>query len=444
MQESVGSGERHAWRAVALLCCLFALSFLDRMVLALVVDPVRTSLDVTDTQISLLFGLGFVVVYVLAGFPAAQLVDEGRRRQILLGGVLLWSGATFLSAFADSYAMLVACRSGVAIGEAVLMPAAMSLISDMFPKERRTLPTTVYTLTGVMMGAGSFIVGAGALKLAEQLSPMIGAEPWRIMFVIVAIPGPILVALFAALVKEPGQKNRETGSGQKVPGASLADFFAHFRAHGTLYLPVFIGTGASFTVALGMSAWGPTLLTREHGVEHASAGLFFGLFAIVGALVGMLGVTPLVRLLGARSPVRGALLTAILLNLTVLPVLAFLVGGTDTRWVLAGIAIGTCGSIATAAFTPIILQAVTPTPLLGRMSALYLMFNNVLGMGLGPILVSTLAAQGTSDRNIGAALTTVAWGAIAVSLTCYLFALWRLGRTKLPVATQNSPAASFH
>lgn len=429
-----GSGvskEVHAWRAVALLCCLFALSFLDRMVLALVIDPVRASLGVSDTQISLLFGLGFVVVYVLAGFPAAQLVDSGRRRQVLLGGVLLWSGATFLSAFATTYPMLVACRSGVAIGEAVLMPAAMSLISELFTKERRTLPTTIYTLTGVMMGAGSFIVGAGALTLAELLSPMIGAEPWRIMFVIVAIPGPILAALFAGLVREPARQAAVKGEPQP-PGTSLREFVAHFASRSALYLPIFIGTGASFTVALGMSAWGPTMLVREHGVAQASSGLFFGLFAIAGALVGMLAVTPLVKLLGANSRVRGAVLTAILLNLTVLPILALLVGGTDTRWVLAGIAVGTCGSIATAAFTPIIMQAVTPTPFLGRMSALYLMFNNVLGMGLGPILVSTLAARSEAERNIGEALTIVAWSAIAVSLTCYIFALWRLRNAGQP------------
>lgn len=425
------SKEAHAWRAVALLCCLFALSFLDRMVLALVVDPVRTSLGVSDTQISLLFGLGFVVVYVLAGFPAAQLVDSGRRRQVLLGGVLLWSGATFLSAFATSYPMLVACRSMVAVGEAVLMPAAMSLISELFTRERRTLPTTVYTLTGVMMGAGSFIVGAGALKLAEMISPTVDVEPWRIMFVIVAIPGPILAGLFAWLVKEPKQQVRDDGE-PAGPTASLGEFFAHFASRITLYLPVFIGTGASFTVALGMSAWGPTMLTREHGVADTSAGLFFGLFAITGALAGMIAVTPMVRLLGGKSRVRGAVLTAILLNLTVLPFLALVVGGGDTRLVLAGIAIGTCGSIATAAFTPIIMQAVTPTPFLGRMSALYLMFNNVLGMGLGPVLVSTLASASTSERNIGQALTIVAWSAIGVSLTCYVFALWRLRNVVRP------------
>ena len=426
----------HAWRAVVLLCCLFALSFLDRMALALVVDPIRESLDVGDNQIGLLYGFGFVLVYVIAGFPAAQLVDTGRRKSILLIGVLVWSVATFLSAFATSYWMLVVFRSGVAIGEAVLMPAAMSLISDLFPRERRTLPTTIYTLTGVMMGAGSFIVGAGALRLAEVLSPSIGLEPWRIMFAIVAVPGPILAALFFFLVAEPARRITEG----EASTASLRDFARHFMARSGLYLPVFLGTGLSFMVALGLGAWGPTMLAREHGVEHASAGLFFGIFAIAGALVAMIVVTPLVRTLGRKSRAHGVLYTAILVNLTLLPMLAALVGGPETRLVFAGIAMGTCGAIMTAAFPPVVMQAVTPTPLLGRMSALYLMFNNLLGMGLGPILVSGLATGIDSDRNIGAALTIIAWSAVIGSLCCYIFAVWRLN--KVPTASAELAGAS--
>ena len=437
MRGAEALSDRQAWRAMALLCCLFALSFLDRMVLALVVDPVRTSLNVTDNQISLLFGFGFVIVYVLSGFPAAHLVDSGRRKQILIGGVVLWSTATLLSGFATSYPMLAIFRSGVAIGEAVLMPAAMSLISDLFPREKRSLPTTIYTLTGVMMGAGSFIVGAGALKLAELLAPSLGFEPWRIMFVIVAVPGPVLAALVLWLV--PGSPRKASAEGAAT--ASFQDFAAHFRSNAGLYLPVFLGTGSIFTVALGMSAWGPTLLVREHGVAQASGGLFMGIFAIGGALTAMVIVTPLVKLLGPKSRVHGVLRTGVLLNLTALPILAVAIGLDDIRLVLTGVAVGTLGSIATATFTPLVLQSVTPTPLLGRMSAVYLMFNNLMGMGMGPVLVSALAARVDSERNIGTAMTIVAWSAIAVSLTCYLFALWRLrGRAPLAPGAAATPS----
>lgn len=426
-----------AWRAVTLLCCLYAVSFLDRMVLALVLDPVSRSLGVDDTQISLLFGMGFVVVYILAGFPAAHLIDTGNRKRILITGVLIWSAATFLSGFATSYAMLVVFRSGIAIGEAVLTPAAMSLIGDLFSKERRAHPTTVYTLTGVMMGSGSFIVGSGALRLAEMLAPAIGLEAWRIMFQIVALPGLILAVLFAWFVVEPPRQREEAKAGT----ASSGEFLRHFRSRLDLYLPIFLGTGCVFTITMGMKAWAPTLLVREHGAAPASAGLYFGSFAIAGAIVGMIVVAPVVRWLGRRSRAHGVLYAAILVNLTVLPVLALLVGAADTRWALAGIAIGTCGSIATATFTPILMQAVTPSAMLGRMSALYLMFNNLFGMGMGPLIVASLASGAGTTRSIGQSLTLIAWTGIATSLTCYVFALWRLRRTETPSSAASAAPA---
>jgi MFS family permease len=415
-----------AWRAVALLCGLYAVSFLDRMVLALVMDPVRASLRVSDAEIGLLFGMGFVFVYVLAGFPLAQLIDTGKRKRILIAGVLCWSCATFLSAFATSYIMLAAFRSGVAVGEAVLLPAAMSLISDLFPKNERAFPTTIYTLTGVIGGAGVLILGSGALKLAEMLSPSIGAEAWRIMFAIVAIPGPILAVLIAWLVPEPERSAKAGGD-----TADLRDFLRHLRSHIGLYLPMFIGTGCVFTVAVGMNAWGPTLLAREHGMEHTSSGLFFGIFSVIGAIIGIAAVTGLIRWLGGKSRAHGVVGAAIVVSLTVLPILAILIGSTQRALVLAGVAIGMCGAIATGTFSPILMQSATPAHFLGRMSAIYLLFNNILGMGMGPLLVAALATRRGAAGGIGAALTTLAWAAIAISSICYLVAFWHLSRRRL-------------
>lgn len=416
--------EAFAWRAVALLCLLYGLSFLDRIALALVMDQVSASLGASDTEIGLLFGMGFVSVYVLAGFPAAQLVDVGNRKRILIAGVLCWSTATFLSAFATSYWMLAVLRSGVAIGEAVLLPAAMSLISDMFSPARRSLPTTIYTLTGVIMGGGSMIIGSGALKLAELFAPGMEVEAWRIMFAIVALPGPLFAVLMIWIIAEP----RRTGLSTQRTKTDFGEFFEHFRSRLYLYVPVFVGTGFIFTVTVGMNAWGPTFLAREHGFDPAVAGLVVGLSSVSGAIAGMVIVTGLLRLMKAKPRALAVITTAIVVNLTILPILALLIGSSDSTLVLTGITVGMAGAIATGTFSPLFIQAVTPAQFLGRMSAVYLMFNNLLGMGLGPWLTAALASRVGAPRGIGTALTLLAWTSIVISLACYLFVRRQLNR----------------
>src|SRR5688572_5124389 len=255
MRSACASGEdalaastsKGVWPTLLILCGLYAVSFIDRMVLALVIDPIRATMDVTDTQMGLLFGLGFVAVYVVAGLPLAHLVDKGNRKRILTVGVLLWSASTFLTGFATSFWMLIVLRAGVAIGEAVLMPIAMSMISDLFPKDRRTFPVTFYTMTGVVMAKGAFIVGAGALALADHIVPITGGSPWRIMFMLVALPGPLLILLFTFFGRDPGRRVEEEAAAAAQPVDTRA-FMAHLLANKSIYLPVFLGTGGIFMI----------------------------------------------------------------------------------------------------------------------------------------------------------------------------------------------------
>ncbi|HBP1145598.1 MFS transporter [Pseudomonas plecoglossicida] len=148
------------WYVVAVLAMLYAVSMIDRFVLSVVAQPVTESLGLTNTQMGLLLGAGFAILYSLSGVPIAHLIDKGNRKRIVACGVLFWSLMTAASAFTTDFTSLMICRAGVAIGEAVLTPAAISLIGDMFSRKDRALPTSCYMATSNIMATGSFLLGA--------------------------------------------------------------------------------------------------------------------------------------------------------------------------------------------------------------------------------------------------------------------------------------------
>lgn len=425
---SVAQTPRSPWPTMLLLCALFAISFVDRMVLALVIDPIRAEMQASDIQMSLLFGMGFVIVYILAGLPLAHIVDQGGRQRILTGGVLLWSLATFLSGFAPNFWLLAILRAGVAIGEAVLMPIAMSIIFDLFPKDRRTFPVTIYTMTGVVMGAGSFIVGAGALALAEQIVTVTGGTPWRVMFMIVAVPGPIIIAMLRLFGHDPANRQDE---GERERPTDTKAFFAHFLAHRAVYLAAFIGTGFVFTIGMGLGAWSATMLIREHGIPATQAGMYYGACSMIGGVLGTQIAGALVRRLGRDGGEKGVFRTALITTGLTIPVLAAGIGSSDFTMVMIATGIGAIGVLSAVTFVPILLQQMTPRAMLGRTTAVYLLFNNIMGMGVGPLLVSVLASQlADQPRSIGLALTIVAWSGFVIAMACFAFALRMVSRLR--------------
>src|SRR5580693_4273673 len=201
-----GAHPSRRWWTIALLGLLLAVSFVDRQILALLVNPIGKELGLSDTRLGVLYGAGFGILYSLAGLPLAQWLDRSARIRIVVFGVVAWSCATIAAGFASDYWTLLACRSGVAIGEAVLTPAAVSLIADMFAPDRRTLPTSLYTAVASLMGVGAFAVGGAAVDLATRLSPVVGLEPWRLTLVLVGAPGLLLAAILAFTGREPDRR----------------------------------------------------------------------------------------------------------------------------------------------------------------------------------------------------------------------------------------------
>src|SRR5262249_61397853 len=159
--QTTESGLKYAWYVVfALMICL-TLSFIDRQILGLLVDPIRRDLGVSDTRIGVLQGLAFALFYTFMGLPVGWLVDRYSRRAIIVAGVVFWSMMTALCAMAGNFWSLFAARTGVGVGEATLAPSAMSMTSDYFPKEELGGALSVYAM-GIFIGSGVAQIVGGA------------------------------------------------------------------------------------------------------------------------------------------------------------------------------------------------------------------------------------------------------------------------------------------
>ena len=177
------------------------------MIIGLLVDSIKADLGISDTQISLLQGLAFALFFTIAAIPLGRLIDRVHRPRAVSAGIAVWSAMTVACGFATSFAGLFVARMGVGVGEAVLSPAAYSMISDSFDRRRLGLAMGVFGL-GSAIGAGlAFMIGGAVVSLvagADSVSmPLIGeVRPWQFAFIVAGLPG-FLVSLLFLLIRDP-------------------------------------------------------------------------------------------------------------------------------------------------------------------------------------------------------------------------------------------------
>ena len=199
-----------AWYALFVLMVCYTLSYIDRQILAFLVEPLKHELEITDTQIGLLQGIYFAMFYTFVGLPMGWLADRYSRRNIVAAGVLFWSVMTVLSGAARSYLTLSLARMGVGLGESTTNPCAFSMISDFFPKEKLSTALSVYMM-GIQLGSGlALIIGGVVVQAVMQMPPMdlpwLGTlSPWRLTFFAVGLPG-LVFALLVLTFKEPARR----------------------------------------------------------------------------------------------------------------------------------------------------------------------------------------------------------------------------------------------
>jgi MFS family permease len=382
------SGLTYAWGVVLFLHFAYALSFVDRFIISLLVPGIKTSLGLDDLQMGLLLGPAFAICYVLAGLALGVVVDRSSRRLVIAVAIMTWSLATMGCGVARGFPELFAARVIVGIGEAAIAPAALSLIGDYFVARRRPLAVSAFAL-GVSVGASAAFVLGGqlvrALKASEPWTiPVFGpAEPWRLAFIIVGAPGLVLACL-ALLLREPPR----AGKGERPRLAAVLPFVAGIWR---LLATHFIGFGLFSTLSVTLAAWAPSFLMRRYAMSVATVGSAFGSLSLITGLAGAFlggGAATWLHRRGRRDAtfltvligVGAALVPASLAPLMPTPSLSLILFG------LAFLAISFASGPSIAA-----IQDATPGHYRGQISALYYLTVNLLGLTLGPVLAPAIS-----------------------------------------------------
>ncbi len=415
-----GDGERErrvAWYVVAILLLASISSWVDRQVLALVLEPIKADFGLSDTQVSLLAGPAFGVVYGLLGFVMGRIADTRSRRALIGWGIAAWSLMSTFTGLARSFGQLFLSRVGVGIGEATLSPAAYSLLADYFPPRRLALALSVFG-TGIFMGAGlGYLIGGGVAELAQHMQPwhlpIVGEiRPWQKVFIFVGIPGVVL-ALLMLTVPEP-LRGGVARDGASYPVRLTLQYLRQragaFTAHG-------VGTAAFSLVNLGTATWFPAFFMRAHGWTYAEVGLYMGGTTLVFGTLGVLAGGRTAGWLERRGH-TGANLTAGIIGAAGTLLAAFPLYLSSSFGVLIGALIVTnfFAAFPWGAFAAAV-QEMTPAPMRGQASALYLFLINVIGGAAGPPAVALLTDNVfRSEALVGMSLLVVTVGGRLVSM----------------------------
>jgi MFS family permease len=377
--------------AMVVLTVAYMLSFIDRQILSLLVEPMKHDLHITDFQASLLQGFAFAAIYAVAGIPFGRLADRFNRRNIIVFGVALWSVMTTLCGVVHSFSALFVGRFGVGIGEAALSPAAYSLLSDYFSPARLPRAMAFYGL-GPAVGTGfAYMLGGTILSRvggaeALALGPFGLVRPWQVAFIVVGCLGAVVILLLT-LMSEAPRRTTAINARQAFSFSQTFSFFAtHWQGLGTL----FFGMSMLGIQAYAAMAWFPSMLVRTFGANVSNVGLIFGAVYLISSVIGSLGGAWCATRLpgeGRRNPyVRWAMICATVLTIS---------AGSAPLWPTLGETYAACAVMFAwqAAWMGVAISAIqlaVPNQMRATLTSMLLFCTNILGLTLGPSGVAVL------------------------------------------------------
>jgi MFS family permease len=362
--------------ALALLTLVYAFNFLDRQIVGILAQPIKADLALSDTQLSLLGGLAFALFYCTLAVPIAALADRANRTWIITVALVLWSGFTALCGAAQSFTQLFLARLGVGVGEAGGVAPSYALIADFFPPERRARA----------LGAFSMAVPIGA-ALGIYFGGWIAANiDWRTAFVVVGLAGVLFAIPFRLLMREPPRGRFDPPA---PPAPPFADVLRLLRSKPAFWLLAF-GAAASSMMGYGLIFWMPSYFIRSLGLTLLETTWFYGTLGLVGGVAGIWLGGVLGDRLGARDRAAYARIPAYAFLLTA-PVYAL---GLSLDWLPAVFVVLLIPTaLALLWLGPVIaaVQGMVPPAMRATASAIFLLVNNLIGIGGGTLFLGRLS-----------------------------------------------------
>lgn len=447
-QSSLASVQRqdagYGWWVCAVMGLSYTFSYMDRALVPLLIQPLEHTLKIDDTTIGLLQGAAFAVFFSLFGFPLARVADNGNRRNLILVGVIVWCAATIGCGLAQNVPELFLARICVAIGEAVLQPAAVSILSDYFSPGRRTRALSVYS-TGVYFGGGLALSLGGTLLRALGHGGLVVAglgrlDSWRAVFVILGAAGIILLPLLLT-VREPVRlSDQGERSGQTT---QVSDVLVEFGRKRWALITTILGFATMAMAATTIQTWAPTFFVRVHGWKLGQTGQTLGTLTLILSPIGaLLGAFIAERL--AKAGRSDSKHIVGMISACACAVASYLVTVSPDK--IALIALGTMQFFVGFNFG--LVQAALAELLPNRMravaSATLVATMNLLSAAVGPVLVGFLNDHVFHNPHmIGVSIRLVAPTAFVVAG----FVLWaglRPYRKALEQRRTESPAPALH
>ncbi|WP_120717804.1 spinster family MFS transporter [Tsuneonella amylolytica] len=375
-----------------ILLIVYIFNFIDRQIVNILAEPIAKDLNLSDTQIGLMTGLAFALFYTVLGLPIARYADRPQtsRPRLIAVALATWSAMTAICGIAQNFWQLLLARIGVGVGEAGCTPAAHSLISDIVPNERRASALAFYAL-GIPVGT---LLG---MIIGGQLADAVG---WRMAFVIVGLPGVIMAVVVWTVLKEPRFSDvfRERAAAQAAQQADepVLPLIPRIRAmlkpilgSRAMVLLLVAASSAAF-LSYGKTTWATIFFQRTHGLSPGEVGLYFG---IVNGIAGILGTW-----LGGKIADRwGAInrrhvLTAPAIGMAVAIPIAYL-GYAAEDWRIALVLLFLPTVLNSLYYGPVYssVQGLVPIRSRAMAAAVLLFFQNLIGLGFGPLLFGMLS-----------------------------------------------------
>jgi MFS family permease len=425
-----------AWIGVAILWLFYILAMMDRGVIALMVGPLMRDLGISAVQVGLLQGFAFAFMYTVAALPLGWAVDHSSRRFLLIAGVLLWSTGTIGCGLAPTFTHMVIARAFVGLGEAVLIPTSLSLIADMFPRQRIATATAVLS-SGATVGAGAALILGGSLlrgfEVGAARSLFGGLHAWSSVFLIFGSLG-VLAAWLAFLVPDRRRRPLRDDSAAADEPATMAEFGRFMRMHIAVLAYVFLTFPLLVTVTAAFLSWAPRHLEVAFSWNVQKVGLVVGVLKLIVAPLGVVcGGLAMDRALrsGIKAPY---FVIPLFTTVTGGPLLAAGLLQRDPILAVALLTIGTFLFFAFASSHYVVLQVLAPPSMRGRLTALYLMTISLIGTGLGSLLPPLLASLAKSSGDDLGRATAI----VIVVISLFVAAALASGRGRLHAALTDT------